>query len=377
MATKTIDPEVMNEIPAGTPTEIIAQGGALTKLENLEQMQIARQQPRDEKAICEELLKEVEDWPEAAEDESMIYCRDVGVDPDTKERVYAEDLGIRAAENIAGKWQNSSAGFQIASEGEEAATVVGVFLDYQRNIRKLVVRRVSRYYKQRNTGKMIRLSDDRFSNAVLCEGSKAVREAILRSLPLGLKMRYKAKIREVRAKNAGPLGERRLKMATSFSEIGVTTEMIEVQLGKAFDKLTSKDLDNLRGVYAGIKDGQQTVAEAFPRNETEPAPIKPPVQGAPDIKDALKKKPKPAAQSTAPAGAPSDPAQIPPSAGTPAPLSDAHKNIITMLDSAGEKGIGLLQKVTQDETFQLADLARCGEPMLKDIEAKLREEIEK
>ena len=93
------------------PTEIVAQGGALCKLENNTQMTVAIQRPREETAILKNALSELDTYRSAAI--AAVYNKPAGKD-DSGRQVMVSGLSIRAAESLAGRWANSSYGTEIS-----------------------------------------------------------------------------------------------------------------------------------------------------------------------------------------------------------------------------------------------------------------------
>jgi hypothetical protein len=224
---------------------------------------------------------------------------------------FASGLSIRAAEDLANRWCNSSFGAEILSDDGEVVSGVAVFLDYERNLRRAFPFRVSRKYKGKD-GTMRRWPEDRFNDVtVKASLSKALRECILRSLPAGLKAEYERKVREILASKAsGNKADAVGRMLQAFTRMGVGKDEIERLRGKDLAAFDSTDITEMGAIYNAIEEGDTTVAQAFGREPAQNG------NGGSAIKDALGKK------QEAPAAAPepeTEPEAPPPPAPAQAP----------------------------------------------------------
>lgn len=239
------------------PIELIAQGASIVKLENATQMQIAMQRPREEAKILSESLKELDIYPSMARE--AIYNKPVGKD-DKGEMKYVEGLSIRAAESLANRWDNSSWGTTIISEDEESATIAAVFLDYEKNTRHVKEQRVSKFYKSKQA-QITRYAPDRFDIVLGANGSKNLREVILRSLPAGLKKEYETKARNILKKE--PLAAQRQSIIERFADLSVTIEQLENWKQKALKEWKKEDIIDALGLANAIRDGEATIEGVF------------------------------------------------------------------------------------------------------------------
>lgn len=242
---------------AQAPMELLAQGASIVKLENQTQMQIAIQRPRDEVKILSSALKELDLYPSMARE--AIYVKPVGKD-DQGQMKSVEGLSIRAAESLANRWANSSWGTTIISEDEESATIAAVFLDYESNTRHVKEQRVSKFYKTRQ-GQIIRHAPDRFDIVMGANGSKNLREVILRSLPAGLKKEYETKARGILKKE--PIATQRTAVLERFLDLGITQEQIEVWKQKAMKEWKKEDVIDALGLANAIRDGEVSIESVF------------------------------------------------------------------------------------------------------------------
>lgn len=249
-------------------TELLAQGASIVRLENFTQMQMSLQRPRDEKIILKSAMEELDIYPSCAEE--AIYNKPVGKD-EGGQMNYAEGLSIRAAENLANRWDNSAYGCDIISEDDESVTLAAVFLDYERNTRHVIQKKVSKFFKTRH-GQIKEHPPDRFKEIIIpANQSKLLREVILRSLPAGLKKEYESKAKKLLG--SGNLEMRLKKMITAFKKQGITQRQIEELRGKALKDFEYEDLTEMLGVYNALKDGEITSESLF--NERKPGPEEP------------------------------------------------------------------------------------------------------
>jgi len=241
-----------------TPADLIANGATIVKMENMEQMAIAVQHPRDEVKILSECLREIEIYPSMSGE--AIYNKPVGKDPDTDKMKYAEGLSIRAAESIGNRWKNSSYGTQIVSEDDDSAIIAAVFLDYEKNTRHVSMQRVSKLMKTR-AGQIIRISPDRFDLVLKANGSKILREVILRSLPAGLKKEYELKARLTLKKE--PIEKKRDAMIARADEIGITSKQLSGLKDKDTKDFNNDEIMETIGILNAIRDGEITQESIF------------------------------------------------------------------------------------------------------------------
>lgn len=261
------------ETEVSTPqTALLREGASLVRLENMTQMQIAVSQKRDEREILKEALNELDLYPSLAE--KVFYTKPVGKD-ETGKMKYVTGLSIRTAESLANRWTNSAFGGDITGSDAESTTIGAVFLDYQKNIRHAVSRRVSRYYTTRNK-QVVMYSPDRFETTVAANMSKILREVILRSLPAGLKIEYEKKAKEIlRGGNKkAELQAHRERMLAAFATHAITQADLEALRSKPLKDFTADDLTELHGIYNAMEDGETTkdeILSGLPKAETKPA----------------------------------------------------------------------------------------------------------
>ena len=130
---------------------------------------------------------------------------------------------------------------------------------------------VSKWYKDRY-GKMVKHNDDRFFNVVLkAELSKRVREAVMRSVPPGVR----SELQNLAERTVAKLltNDTVQKIVDSFASIGVDLAKLENLLAKPIAKgWTTDDRVTLQQVFTAIRDGETTVGEVFGNSVAGPKP---------------------------------------------------------------------------------------------------------
>lgn len=279
--------------------EILKEGGALIRLENTTQMQIAVQRPRDEAKILSDSLKELELYPSMAEE--VLYSKPVGKEEGTNQQKYVTGLSIRTAESLANRWTNSAYGCDVIAEDADSVTLAAVFMDYENNTRHVMQKKVSKSYKAKG-GAIVRYPPDRFNDVVLpANQSKLLREVILRSLPAGLKSEYEDKARTILG--AGDKTNRSNKMLRAFLRLGIAKSQLEELAGKKVADFTNDDISEYIGIHNALRDGETTMGQLIAEKT-----------GAEKLGDRMNK------NGQQPQGAPAQPS-TPAAAPTPAGLT--------------------------------------------------------
>lgn len=237
--------------------EILKEGGALIRLENTTQMQIAVQRPRDEAKILSDSLKELELYPSMAEE--VMYSKPVGKEEGTNQQKYVTGLSIRTAESLANRWTNSAYGCDVIAEDADSVTLAAVFMDYENNTRHVMQKKVSKSYKAKG-GAIVRYPPDRFNDVVLpANQSKLLREVILRSLPAGLKSEYEDKARTILG--SGDKVNRSNKMLRAFLRLGIAKSQLEELAGKKVADFTNDDISEYIGIHNALRDGETSMGQ--------------------------------------------------------------------------------------------------------------------
>lgn len=247
---------------------LVSQGLALTKIENETQTQIALQRPRNKAMIYKDVMIELDMLPEFAAKAyySIPYKNEMGG------TTYVEGPSIKAAMSLARQWGNCSNSGRIIEDTEDRIIVEGVFIDYETGFRTLRQVSVARGYWSKQLKRVVPLREDRLNMSIQAGISKAVRNAILASLPVGLVDGYKDHAKNVATANLGGKkdvlkspGDRLNKAKEMFFKLGVT----EKQWAEYLDGSTLEMDDlipHLIGLFNSIQDGQKTVEDVFGQN---------------------------------------------------------------------------------------------------------------
>jgi hypothetical protein len=164
-----------------------------------------------------------------------------------------------------------------------------------------------------------RYGDDMVSVTAMAGIAICLRNAAFKSIPSYLwKPVYEAAIAKG-VGDASTLADRRQKMVAAFAKMGVSVEHILAFVEKkTMEKIDLEDLQDLLGVYNAIRDGEQTVDDAF-------GTVKAEEDEGPKSKDQAASK------------------ETPPAAATPPPQAEAGKKSVLDAIEQGASSIKLLQ----------------------------------
>jgi hypothetical protein len=244
------------------PGLVVNQGVAMMRIENETMTMIASQKPRNEKAILDGALAELELYQEQAK--AAFYS--IPYKDREKGTVYVQGPSIGAAMALARRWGNCNASCRLISEDENGWTVSGVFIDYESNFRVDRPHRASKWMKLRDSGKTILLDDKRQLMAFQASVSKAVRNAVIDGLPAGLVSSYFERARAIVGGKLDAKAEpKRLEQLLHFfgQRYKITKAMLEAKVGRPMDEWLGIDVANLRGLGNALFDGQETVETLF------------------------------------------------------------------------------------------------------------------
>lgn len=190
---------------------------------------------------------------------------------------YIEGASVRLAEIVASSWGNLRFGARIVSEDNRFVTAQGTAFDLENNVCNVI--EVSRRISDKN-GR--RYGDDMVAVTKNAACSIALRNAIFKTVPFAyvkyiLEMSKKAAIGDAKT-----IGESRANMLAAFAKMRVSKEMILTYCEKpSVEDIGLTEIEDLLGVYNGIRDGETTVEEQFASKE-KPAAASvtlPPVSG--------------------------------------------------------------------------------------------------
>lgn len=309
-------PEVLPaESGGGVAGELLRGGAALTKVENDSLMQMAIQRPRDEKRALEKALTDLELDPEFAarqwysipykvrgERGGQALCSCDGKKPGHPKEPHAvvEGLSVKAAMALGRRFGNCTVTARVVEETEDAYIVEGVAVDLESLFRVSRQGAVSKKYRERSTGRMVKLSEDRMPQLIGASQSKMARNAVLQIIPEPMRARYWNRAREL----AGQVEKERLTGGKGAAAKGPgiiesfgtyldpepkprpegwrrdwskVRSMIEDHLGCAIRDATPDELADLRGLLNAIESGEAKVEDHFgtaaeAADEATPAP---------------------------------------------------------------------------------------------------------
>lgn len=227
------------------------------------------------KAALDEAIEELRICPELAEKnwyeiEFKKHSHQQGctskADDDCPVGSTAEGLSVKAAYNLQQKWKHLASKSYIGDEDSDKLRIVGVARDLQANTiveRDFVVPKVIRY----RNGDVKKLSESELVKVVGAGTSKAIRNAILNSIPDYFKKKYWDECRKVddeyQVQKAGGKEQAAQITMGDLKKLGVTKEMVEKKLGHPVKAMTDEGRMKLRGWYNAITSGESKVEEIF------------------------------------------------------------------------------------------------------------------
>ena len=268
--------EETNGLENQSISKAVGQGLTVMQIENETQRQIALQKPRVFKSVVHTATEELEAVPEFAAKAyySIPYKNEMGG------TTYVEGPSIKAAMSLARMWGNCSNSGRIVDQNDDRIIVEGVFIDYETGFRTLRQVSVARSYWSKQTKRVIPLREDRLNMAIQAGISKAVRNAILASLPVSLVDSYNKKAKDIATQMVGqktlprkamPIKERMADAKAMFLKAGVTDQQwSDYVSGSALSE--DELLAQLIGLYNSIQENQTTIEYVFGPAKTDETP---------------------------------------------------------------------------------------------------------
>lgn len=240
---------------------------------------LAMQHPRDEAKAYTTLLKSCE-RPRFADAAQYEFERGGST---------IKGPSIDLAREMARVWGNMRYGIRVVSDDGKSVHIKGYCTDMQTNntsefedkFAKLIQRKVFNEVTKRKDKTAWVIPDERdLRELVFRRGAILVRNAILTLIPPDIIDEACAKCDEtldMAAKNeikTDRVGAIR-RMAATFDELGVTTEMLKQFLGHDLESTNADELAKLRRIFKSISDGQSTRDEHFKFVGAPVAPVAP------------------------------------------------------------------------------------------------------
>jgi hypothetical protein len=167
---------------------------------------------------------------------------------------------IRFTEIMAYGWRNARIGARVIDETHDHVTAQGIVSDLETNVVTTfeVRRRIVDSKGRRYSADMINVT----ANAAC---SIAKRNAVLGAIPRALWQDIFNAVKAVAAGEVDMLAEKREKAIAEFARQGVGLDRLLAAIGVASrEEIGVDQLATLRGILTAIKDGETTIAEAFP-----------------------------------------------------------------------------------------------------------------
>ena len=320
---------------------------------------IAQRNPRNYDSVRVALLRECE-RPGFAE--VAKYSKPVG-----KERVVGPS--IRFVETALRCMTNIVASTTVVSEDRTTRRLQVMVTDLETNVswprqitlektveRKKSEGRIVVYERLNSYGERVYVvlaTEDELANKEAAAVSKAIRTAGLRVIPGDLIEEALSKVDAVRVEKVkrDPAGERK-KLVDAFVTVGVKPEQLVEYLGHALDVCAPAELNELRDIYAALRDGETRWA-AVMESKRESDPVQappPPAKQAPAQVTPTETAPVESAAAAAAKPKPTPPPRAtPPDQNLPTTLDD----ILNAIGSAQKRSdlnplAGRINKLTSD-----------------------------
>jgi hypothetical protein len=228
------------------------------------------------------------------------------------EPAFIEGLSIRFAETAIQAMKNITVESTTIWEDDEKRTVHVSVVDLESNlsygeditIAKTVERKklkdgqealATRKNSYGDEVFIVEATDDEVANKVAAQRSKVIRNCGLRLIPSDiLEEAEEAILKTLESGGTDPKAEFK-KIADAFGGLGVRPAELEKYLGHSLETITKKELNDLRAVFAAVRDGEASwndyLADAtVPKAEATPGP-KPPVEALRKSKTAVATEP--------------------------------------------------------------------------------------
>lgn len=281
-------------------------------------MVIAKRFPRDQLGAYQRILRACERSGLAAE---AMYAYPRGGQQIT-------GPSIRLAEVLAQNWGNLDFGIvELEQKVGVESIVMSYCWDLETNTRQAKVFTV-KHERSKRSGNEI-LTDPRdIYELVANQGARRLRSCILGIIPGDVVDDAIAKCEDTLTKKDqadGPLIDRIKRLALAFQKQGVTTQMMEMRLGKKSDAWTEFDYSTLKKIFLSIRDGFQKKEDFFTYEATQEGKEGPGAAGPKFQEPAPQPPQKPVRAPRKPAAEqpPADPVPAPPApAPAPAPAPE-------------------------------------------------------
>lgn len=238
--------------------------------------QFAMESPRNPIQAQADALAELEAFPAFAEKAYYSIPYNQGQANETR----VEGPSIKAAMVLARCWRNFLTGGRITGEDDSNVYVEGMVFDIETNTPNMRPIRVSKFYKPRGSDGLKRKNADMLYNSVQAGVSKAIRNAVLATLPVPMVDAYFQRAKELVMKppKGHPeaeksIGERIVEAKKIFfKQFKINPAQLDEYLANNADSLEDDKaiLLHLKGLYNSFKDHPKMVEETFGEPESKP-----------------------------------------------------------------------------------------------------------
>ena len=198
--------------------------------------------------------------PETAESCFYVMQRGRGADAKT-----IEGVSVRFAEIVAHSWGNLRIQTRIVGNDGRFVTAQAICHDLEKNVAYSAT--TQRRITDRN-GRTF--TDDMQVVTSNAAAAIAMRNAIMKAVPMAVVKRAVSEIKQVALGSATDLTTRIQRMFTFFEGLGATKQEVLNYLGvKSQEGIDREMLFNLLGLVQAIKEGDTTIQEAFRANRAD------------------------------------------------------------------------------------------------------------
>lgn len=225
---------------------------------------IAKKFPRDETKSFARIIKSCQRIKLA---EQALYR--LPISGSTK-----EGPSIRLAEVVAQAWGNLRFGIKELARESTRSVCIAYCLDLETNTTVELDFTVDHWIevgKAPNPKVKKPITDPvEIDRLIANRGARKLRNCILNVIPGDIIDEAVKACRKTVAGGGGePLTDRIRKMVTAFTELSITTEMIEARLGHSVASTTGEEIVDMTSIYRSIVDKQAKRADFFSTGEVE------------------------------------------------------------------------------------------------------------
>lgn len=196
---------------------------------------------------------------------------------------------------VALAWGNLDWGYRELSRGHGESTVEAYAWDQQTNAR--YSRQFIVPHRIRVRGGQRQLREDELADWIANQAQRRVRTCLENVIPRDVIEEAVDECSRTLKANIDLDSEKIMQMVERFAELGVTQDQIVAKLQRSVDAIQPAQYLAMRRIYVAIKDGLQTVAQAFPA--ADPNEAKPKMSQGEELMTKAKAKPKPKAKKPA------------------------------------------------------------------------------